>query len=95
MRHYTLTVTSKGQVTLPSEYRRAVGIDTGSRLSLLVDEAGDGRLAKQRGLRELAGSLWDLAEGQPPLTQSDIDESVADAMAEQEERSSARRRIRR
>ena len=46
MQRFAMKLTSKGQVTLPAEYRRLVGACAGDRLSLVVDEAGRGTLTK-------------------------------------------------
>lgn len=46
MRRFAVTLTSKGQVTLPAEYRRLVGARTGDRLELVVDDEGRGTLTK-------------------------------------------------
>ena len=52
------TVTAKGQVTLPAEARRLLGITAGTRLELLVTE--DGRLEvipRTGSVRRLKGML--------------------------------------
>jgi AbrB family looped-hinge helix DNA binding protein len=52
------TVTSKGQVTLPVEARRRLGIKAGTRLEFIVKD--DGRLEVVRvggSVRELKGLL--------------------------------------
>lgn len=46
MRRFAITLTSKGQVTLPAEYRRMVDARPGDRLALVVDEAGNASLRK-------------------------------------------------
>ena len=46
MRRFAMTVTSKGQVTLPAEYRRLVGAEPGDRLALILDEGGNASLRK-------------------------------------------------
>ena len=87
MRHFELKVTSKGQVTLPSEYRKALGIETGATLSLTVDEHGQSTLKKRLSVAEAIGSLRHLAPKRGrPLHQKDIDDAVTEAMNEQEVR---------
>ena len=87
MREYTLTVTSKGQVTLPSDYRKATGIETGSTLRLLVDDTGEGHIRRRLTLDEIAGSMTSkLSRKQRNFTQADIDASIGEAMDEQEDR---------
>lgn len=46
MRRYAIKLTSKGQVTLPADYRRLVGAREGDRLSLVVDDEGRAVLTK-------------------------------------------------
>lgn len=46
MQRFAMTMTSKGQVTLPAEYRRAIGAVAGDRLSLLLGEDGLATLTK-------------------------------------------------
>lgn len=83
MRQFKLTVTSKGQVTLPAEYRKAAGISSGSTLSLVVDETGEARLRRRLTLDDLAGSLTaGLTKSQRNFTQADIDAAVDQAMTE-------------
>ena len=49
MRRFALTMTSKGQVTLPADYRRSIGIGPDDRLSLLLDDEGRATLTKASG----------------------------------------------
>ncbi|MDK9696317.1 MAG: AbrB/MazE/SpoVT family DNA-binding domain-containing protein [Siculibacillus sp.] len=88
MNHFTLTVTSKGQVTLPAEFRQKLGIEAGTKLTLAVDDNGEARLRKSKSLRELAGSMAhvgrDLGRA---LTRADIDEAITTAIVEKEARS--------
>lgn len=87
MQHFELKVTSKGQVTLPSEYRKALGIETGTTLSLTVDAQGQSILKKRLSVEEAMGSLRHLGRKRGrPLLQSDIDDAVTEAMNEQERR---------
>ena len=54
----TATLTTKGQITIPKEVREHLGVDTGDRLSFVVQP--DGTVIVQpltRHVRELAGLL--------------------------------------
>ncbi len=54
----TATLTTKGQVTIPKEVREHLGVDTGDRLSFLVQE--DGTVIVEpitRHVRDLGGLL--------------------------------------
>ncbi len=46
MQRFAMTVTSKGQITLPAEYRRAINAVAGDRLSLVVGDDGSAILTK-------------------------------------------------
>ena len=48
------TITSKGQVTLPAEIRRKLGLRPGDRVDFVMDSSGEVRLLpKKRSLLEL------------------------------------------
>lgn len=51
-------LTSKGQITIPVEIRRRYGLDTGTEIDFVAEDAGP-RLVplKRRGLMDLYGSL--------------------------------------
>lgn len=62
MREITSTITSKGQVTIPVEVRRHLGLKKSDKISFVIDAAGDVRLTAPRypsiaSLRGAAGSL--------------------------------------
>jgi AbrB family looped-hinge helix DNA binding protein len=80
-----VTVTSKGQVTLPAEYRRLAKIETGSKLGILIEADGTARLKRKLTLDEVAGSLSRKYPGLS-FTQDDIEAAITEAMDEQEER---------
>jgi AbrB family looped-hinge helix DNA binding protein len=90
-RHFQLTVTSKGQVTLPAEYRRAVGIEAGTTLALTLEDDGEARLRKKRPLRELIGAYQHWGDSRHPITKADIRQAAMDAMGEKEKRSTGRK----
>ncbi|MGU3493240.1 AbrB/MazE/SpoVT family DNA-binding domain-containing protein [Xanthobacteraceae bacterium A53D] len=93
MRHYTLTVTSKGQVTLPADFRKAAGIETGATLQLVVDDEGQAHIRRRLTLDDIAGSLTrSVAPKDRNFTKADIKAGVAQAMDEQEERVRRKRR---
>lgn len=72
----TITLSSKGQVTLPAAARKRLGLRAGSRLEVIVK--GDDRLEVIR----VGGSLRDLKGMLPkpprPLSLAEIDQAVAD-----------------
>lgn len=88
MNHFTLTVTSKGQVTLPAEFRQKLGIEAGTKLTLALGDDGEARLRKSKSLRELAGSMAHVGrELGRALTRADVDEAITTAVLEKEARS--------
>lgn len=72
----TITVSSKGQVTLPAAARKRLGLRAGSRLEVVV--TGDDRLEVIR----IGGSLRDLKGLLPkpprPLSLTEIDAAVVE-----------------
>jgi AbrB family looped-hinge helix DNA binding protein len=52
------TVTSKGQITIPAEVRRALGLRSGSRVAFVPTETGSYELiAETRTIKALKGSI--------------------------------------
>ena len=52
------TVTSKGQITIPSRVRHALGLETGDRVEFVEQEKGQFAIvAATRSIRELKGFL--------------------------------------
>lgn len=86
-REFVVTVSSKGQVTLPAEYRRLAKIEEGSKLAILVEADGSARLKRKLTLDEIAGLLTELV---PPefrnFTQEDIEAAITEAVTEKWER---------
>ena len=77
----TATMTTKGQVTIPKEVREHLGIETGDRLSFVVQE--DGTVIVQpitRHVRELGGLLQ--RPGQRPVSANEMDEGIARRLQE-------------
>jgi antitoxin PrlF len=75
----TATLTTKGQVTIPKAVREHLGVDTGDRLSFVVQE--DGTVIVKpitHHVRELGGLLH--RPGQRPVSVRDLDEGIARRM---------------
>ncbi|MCX7013307.1 MAG: AbrB/MazE/SpoVT family DNA-binding domain-containing protein [Candidatus Sumerlaeota bacterium] len=71
----TATVTSKGQVTLPAEARRRLGIRAGTRLEFIITD--DDRLEVVRiggSVRDLKGALPKPARA---LSLAEMDDAIA------------------
>jgi len=81
----TATLTSKGQLTLPKAIREQVGAQTGDRLDVSVSEDGTIHLRRMGGtIRELGGILR--RPGQRPVSIREMDESIAEFLAADDER---------
>jgi AbrB family looped-hinge helix DNA binding protein len=75
------TVTSKGQITLPAEYRRALGIETGDKISVFL-EGNSLRVRKRGNYADLtAGALREYAIFPPPSAK-ELREFAEQAMAD-------------
>jgi AbrB family looped-hinge helix DNA binding protein len=72
----TATVTTKGQVTIPKEVRKRLGIETGDRLSFVLQEDGSVIVKPiTRHVRELGGLLH--RSGQRAVSIHEMDEGIA------------------
>ncbi len=81
----TSTVTSKGQVTIPKQVRDRLGVHQGDRIEFVVDPGGSVSLRPlKRSARELAGFLH--RHSQTAVTQEEMDASVLESVAEDDER---------
>jgi antitoxin PrlF len=80
-----VTLSPKGQLTLPASLRNLWNLKAGDRLNLEFDEDGRAVMTKRvrRSILESRKDLQPLSLGRP-LTQADIDEAVASEMIEQE-----------
>ena len=81
------TVTSKGQVTVPADIRRRLGLKAGDRLDFHLTDSGKLTVVatKRRSILESRDDLPRLTLGRP-LTQRDIDDAIGDEMVAQEMR---------
>lgn len=75
-----VTISEKGQITLPKELRTAWGVQSGDRL--VFTALGDGFLVTPKSIdfNDLAGFLGAPPRG--PATLEQIDETVTDAAGE-------------
>lgn len=62
--HYRATMSSKGQVTIPVEIRRALGLSQGDIVQFFSNPDGSVTVVpKNRDIMEMAGSLAHLPDG--------------------------------
>lgn len=80
-----VTLSSKGQLTLPASLRKLWNLKAGDRINLEFGNDGRAVLTKRvrRSILESRKDLRPLSLGRP-LTQADIDEAVASEMIAQE-----------
>jgi len=71
------TVTSKGQVTIPIEIRRYMGLEPSDRVTFVVTEAGDVVL---RSARSTIERLRGIVSAIPGDSTQDFDAQLRDAM---------------
>lgn len=70
------TLTSKGQITIPREVRKALGLDTGDRLSFRVREDGVAELVPETvDFLDLAGCLKPRTRG---VSLEDMEAAIAE-----------------
>ena len=70
------TITSRGQTTLPSAVRRALGLKPGDRLRYVLLDDGEVRLMRTRPVTELAGMLHQ--PGRAPVTLAEMERAIAE-----------------
>ncbi len=78
---YTVTITSQGQISIPAKLRRKLGLDKSNK-ALIREENGELVVKPIKDFTELAGSLKEYAKGKKPLTNGELHEAFAEAMAE-------------
>ena len=80
-----VTLSSKGQLTLPASLRKLWNLKAGDRINLEFGNDGRAVMTKRvrRSILESRKDLQPLSLGRP-LTQADIDEAIASEMVEQE-----------
>ena len=89
-RKFNVTVTSKGQMTIPADVREALGISAGDRLELALNDKGGMELVKKtRSWKDVVGSLAHLAKNRVVPIGEEIDYAMTVAMLEQDMRSRA------
>ena len=80
----TSTITTKGQITLPREVRRALGLDAGDKVDFLEVEGGYKLVPVRKDVRALKGRFSGRVER--PVSLGEMEESIAQAAAEYERR---------
>lgn len=76
MREITATISSKGQVTVPVEVRRQLGVGPHDKLSFIIDEAGVHMRPPRFSLESVFGSMDPLSG----TTTEDFEQQIEEAM---------------
>jgi AbrB family looped-hinge helix DNA binding protein len=79
-----VTLTSKGQLTLPKAIRDELQLHAGAKLDFVVDKDGTLRVRPLRPLSSLFGLLH--RPGMKPLTVADIDAAIGEYVSAEDER---------
>jgi len=74
------TVTSKGQITIPAEVRRSLGLKAGSRVDFV--RAGEGVYEFVPAVDSVTSLKGFIRPPSAPVTLEEMDDAVADAIAE-------------
>lgn len=73
------TVTSKGQITIPAQVRRDLGLKTGSRVSFVqLDNGAYEIVAKTESIASLKGVI---AAPERPVTIEEMNEAIAEGFS--------------
>jgi antitoxin PrlF len=73
------TVTSKGQITIPVEVRRRLGLEPGSRIRFVATDSDSYEIVRISGtIRSLKGLVPSPAS---PVTLADMDRAIAEQVA--------------
>lgn len=76
----TSTVTSKGQITLPRDVRRALGLGAGDKVDFVATDGGYKLVPIRKDIRALKGRFAGRV-GQP-VSIDEMNEAIADSAAE-------------
>jgi antitoxin PrlF len=87
--HYEARTSSKGQITIPAAVRKLFKLKAGDIVDFYIDEKSRSVeiIARNKPVGELFGMLNKHVDQRAgPLTQADIDEAIADHLAEDDAR---------
>lgn len=79
MREITTTITQRGQVTLPAEVQRLLGVKPRDRVSFAIEEDQVRLVPARYTLESVAGSV------EPPTATEDLDSMIQEAKEERAE----------
>ena len=78
------TISSKGQITIPVEVRRRLGVQTGSRIRFVPTDSGTYEIVPiQRSVMALKGMV---AAPVTPVSLADMEAAIIDSAVDQDSR---------
>jgi antitoxin PrlF len=77
---YKAKITTKGQITIPAAVREAMGLNPGGKVAFFKGEDGEFMLRPVRSIMELKGCL---AGHLPPMTVTDMDHAIGEAVKQE------------
>jgi AbrB family looped-hinge helix DNA binding protein len=83
MREFVSSVTSKGQVTIPVDVRRQLGVNTPDKIAFVVDDSGQVTL---RPVRLTVQALRGIVPALPGREAADFEDQIEEAMEEEADR---------
>ena len=97
MEHFEAKMSSKGQLTVPVSVREQLRLKAGDVVDFYVDERTRAVeiIARNKPLSELFGMLGKEGTRSEPLSQAQLDDAIADHLAEDDKRISRDRNERR
>lgn len=82
MKEIIATITSKGQVTIPAEVRRQLGLGSGEKIAFVIGSDG----VQIRPVRFTLESVFGSIEALPGTTTEDFERQIEEASEEESER---------
>jgi AbrB family looped-hinge helix DNA binding protein len=93
MRQMTAKLTSKGQITMPSEVRRSLGVSAGDRVAFVMGRNGI-RVQRARSVVDETAGVFKKYLAKRPLTAKQLkrraEDALTDEAVERDERSKRR-----
>jgi AbrB family looped-hinge helix DNA binding protein len=82
MREYVTVITRKGQITLPADVRRTMGLVQGDRVAVKVDDDGQVSISPAESWTARTAGIFNSYATGPPLTAEELRTAAEVAIAE-------------
>ena len=76
--NHSAKITSKGQITLPADLRKSLGLSAGDRVDFIRNEKGNYELKARKGT---LADLWGIVKLDKPITSDELAEWIQEARA--------------